>query len=108
MSKPVDLGPLDRTGMLYRSVSSAGLGGAVKNTLVAIGRVYLTQVKVPIRTRLNAERDTEQTDIIWMSRWFDGLANGMVIISEGHTYRITYRQELGRREGWEIYGREDV
>lgn len=104
----IDLGPLDRTGQLYRNTPSAGRGGAVVFTRTPVGRLPLTKVKIPTRTRLTAEKDGEQTDAVFRTRWFDGLSTGMILVCEGQTFRITRRDELGRREGWEIYAQENT
>lgn len=103
----INLGLLDRQGLLYSRTPVAGAGGVVTYTKGPATQIYLTQVKIPIAARFVADRDTDQADAIFMSRWFDGLANGMLLSVEGHTYRIFNHQELGRRDGWQIFARED-
>lgn len=101
----LNLGRLDRSGILYSVTPTPGVGGAIRYTRTRVCNLYLSKVDIPTRTRLLAQKDSEQTDAVFMSRWFDGLVNGMILVVEGHEYRITARDELGRREGWKIYGR---
>lgn len=104
----MNLGPLDRTGILYVRTAVAGLGGAVTYKLGQGLTLYLTQVEIPVRTRLAADKDTQQTDAVFMTRWFDNFNNDCALAVEGHVYRVTRREEMGRREGWKIYAREEA
>lgn len=102
----MNLGPLNRSGQIFTNNQTAGLGGAVKNNEVFLRDVFLTQRPPSARTVLTGARDAEQTETVFMMRWFDGLRDGMVLKTEGHSYRIVRHDELGRREGWQVYGRE--
>jgi hypothetical protein len=106
----IDLGPMDREGILYLMTPSTGAGGVVSYAPDAGRTVYLSQMKLPIANRLVAVKESDQADAIFRTRWSDTFtfANGSRLTCEGHTYRIVNRQELGRREGLEIYAREDV
>lgn len=101
----IDLGQMDRNGKLYSRTPLVRPSGANSYTETFVTNLYLTQVRVPVNTVMVAQKDTEVADVIFRTRWFEGLENGMYLVVEGATYRITRRDELGRREGWQIYGR---
>lgn len=100
----IDLGPLDRYGVLYSRAPVTAKSGAITYTETKIGELYLTAVAIPTHTVIAAMKDSESTSAIFKARWFEGLANGMILRVEGDSYRITRRDQLGRRQGWQIYG----
>lgn len=102
----MNLGPLNRKGILYRNTPTIGEGGANVDHYTVERELPLTLVEEDAMTKLVEARLAEATDTIWMTRWFDGLVTGMQIIFEGRTYRLTKCIALGRREGWRIHGLE--
>lgn len=102
----MNLGRLDRQGTLYRNATSIGVGGAVQDNLVRVCDLYVSYEAPTIRTIIAGARDAEQTETVFVCRWFDGLVTGMFFTTEGQTYRIVRRDQIGRREGWRFYGRE--
>lgn len=104
----MNLGSLDRRAVLYRSDIVVASGGAVKRSLVPVQNLYVTQGKPRSTATTAAERDTQQNEATFMSRWFDGLSTGMFLAVEGRTYRIVWFNEIGRREGYQMLGREDT
>lgn len=101
----INLGSLDRTGLLYSRTPVTSASGAVAYTQTLLGRLFVSLETPRTTTILTAARDAEKTETVFLSRWFEGLANGMVLEVEGVSYRIVRRDELGRRDGWRIYGR---
>lgn len=100
------LGRLDRFGVLYRNTPTIGVGGAVKASLQRVCDLAVGVQTPSSKTILAGARDAEQTETVFVCRWFDGLVCGMVFTMEGQAYRIVRRDQLGRREGWRFYGRE--
>ena len=101
-----NLSRLDRFGTLYRNAPTIGTGGAVKSALTRLCDLYVSYEAPSSRTIIAGARDAEQTETVFLCRWFDGLTVGMVFTTEGQTYRITRRDPIGRREGWKFYGKE--
>ena len=101
----IDLGQLDRRATLSTVTQSQGVGGAVTDVYTVVGTFWLSQVTPSIKNIVIGSRSADQVESIFTSRWFDGLSTGMVFSVEGHTYRVMRLDELGRREGWRIYGR---
>jgi hypothetical protein len=102
----MNLGRLDREGVLYRNTPTVGVGGAVKDALTRVCALAVSYEAPSSRTILAGARDAEQTETVFVCRWFEGLQVGMHFVTEGQSYRITRRDQLGRREGWRFYGRE--
>ena len=102
----INLGRLDRFGTLYSDTPTIGTGGAVKSVLTRLCDLYVSYEAPNSRTIIAGARNAEQTETVFVSRWFDGLTVGMFFTTEGQTYRIVRRDQLGRREGWKFYGRE--
>jgi hypothetical protein len=101
----IDLGQLDLYGHVYSRSPVIKAGGAVSYTEAFFSEIYLTKVRVPVVTAMVAQKDTEVADVIYKARWLEGLSNGMLLRVEGETYRIVRRDELGRKEGWQIYAK---
>jgi hypothetical protein len=97
---------LDRFGTLYSNTPTIGVGGAVNDALVRLCDLAVAYETPTSRTILAGARDAEQTETVFVCRWFEGLRVGMVFTTEGQSYRITRRDQLGRREAWRFYGRE--
>lgn len=100
----MNLGPLNRRGVLYRNIPTAGVGGAPVDALTPLRTLPLTFVDEHERTETVAARDSGVVDIQWKSRWFEGLETEMFIVFEGATYRLVKVRPLGRREGYLISG----
>lgn len=100
------LGRLDRFGVLYANTPTIGVGGAVKASLRRLCDLAVSYQTPSTRTILAGARDAEQTETVFVCRWFEGLQCGMVFVTEGQSYRIVRRDQLGRREGWKFYGKE--
>lgn len=96
---------IDRAATLYVNTPVAGTGGAPRNVLTKVGTFFVGKVQVSSRTIIAGARDASETEDVFESRWFDGLANGMFMDVEGRRYRITRLDEMGRRIGWKIYAR---
>lgn len=100
-----DLGPLNRRGVLYRNDPTAGDGAAPVDNLTPLRNLYLTvDDNEDDAAQVIGARVSENADIVWKSRWFDGLTTDMFIIFEGQTFRVSRRKELDRRSGWRIWG----
>ncbi len=104
----MNLGPLDRRGVLYLNSPVAGDGGAPVDTLTPLRTIGCTAWGEgdDAKDDLIGQRVSTDGDGTWRCRWFEGLVPSMFIVIEGNTYRITRRKELGRRAGWQFWGQE--
>ncbi len=108
----IAFGPLDRPGKLYRRVPSVGEGGAVVYTLTFLRNFNATQLPPTRRTP-----DAEQASVggrtaavgmpVYRTRSIPELTTGMLIVIDRRSFLAVRADELGRREGWDIY-MEDV
>lgn len=105
MQNQQGLGNLDRTGKIYSIANELGTEGQVRPIPTLQGQIYLRREVPSARTVIAGARDAEQIEDVIVMRWFDDLRVGWEIEVESVRYRITRRDEIGRRIGWRCYCR---
>lgn len=100
-----DLGPLDRPARLFTNTPTVSNTGANTFAVAFAGTLNVTKVRPSTRTVIAGARDASEVEDVFRCRWFDGLGVGMLLDCDGVRYRIVKISEMGRRYGWEIYGR---
>lgn len=108
----IHFGPLNRSCKLYTRVASPGVGGVVVYTDTLARRFFAT-----LQSPTRFTPDEQQTVVggrtagvgmpCYRTRYIPEMATGLIVVTEGRTYRVTRCDPLGRREGWDIY-LEDV
>lgn len=105
-------GPLDRPGKLYRRTPAVGEGGAVVYSLGFLRNFSATQLPPSLRTPDSAQMPVSDRVAsvgmpVYRTRYITELVTGMLIVIDRRSFLVVRADELGRREGWDLY-LEDV
>lgn len=95
-------GSLDRTITLQRSVSVIDDYGSPAETWADVVTLRAQKIQSSTEEYIRDSGASDETTIIFRTRWVDGVTNADRLIFEGVIHNIKEIKELGRQDGIEF------
>lgn len=95
-------GKLDRIITVQRFESTVDDYGTPVETWTDVATVRAQKVQASTEEFIEGQGATDDTVIIFRTRWLDGVTNADRVVHDGENFNVMETKEIGRRKGLEL------